>query len=96
MHAKNLNKMFAKWIRLQIKKIIHHNKKKYHLLGLAGGVQHVQINKLKGIMKEKGLSGVFKYCYHITGVTQSMSYQIENPSVRYRLPPLELLASEIP
>lgn len=70
--------------------------KKYHLLGLAGGVQHVQINKLKGIMKEKGLNGVFKYCYHITGVTQSMSYQIENPSVRYGLPPLELLASEIP
>lgn len=28
MHAKNLNKMFAKWIQLQIKKIIHHNKKK--------------------------------------------------------------------
>lgn len=27
MHAKNLNKMFAKWIQLQIKKIIHHNKK---------------------------------------------------------------------
>lgn len=56
----------------------------------------MQINKLKGIMKEKGLSGVFKYCYHITGVTQRMSYQIENPSVRYGLPPLELLASEIP
>lgn len=95
MHAKNLNKMFAKWIQLQIKNIIHHNKK-YHLLGVAGGVQHVQINKLKGIMKETGLNGVFKYSYHITGSTQSMSYQIETPGVRYGLPPLELLASEIP
>lgn len=56
----------------------------------------MQINKLKGRMKEKGLNGVFKYSYHITGAIQSMSYQIENPGVRYGLPSLELLASEIP